>query len=127
MADGLIVGHANSWLNLLKQTAYTTPPGSFVKLHTAGPGAAAATAASAVTTRVIVTWTTSTVGSLVMSGTAPSWSMTTGETITDISLWDTIAAGLPLWTVQLTAAKTVANGDTLTLSTFTLGLTPIAA
>lgn len=127
MADGLITAHANAWLNMIKGTAYTAPVGSYVKLHTAGPGAAAATAASAVTTRVIVAWTTSTVGSLVMSGTAPSWSMTGAETITDISLWDAITTGNALWTVQLTAPKTVANGDTLTLSTFTLGLTPIAA
>jgi hypothetical protein len=127
MAVGLITAHANGWLNMIKATAYTAPVGSYVKLHTADPGVAAATAASAVTTRVVVAWTTSTVGSLVMSGTAPSWAMTTGETISHISLWDSIAAGAALWTVALTTPKAVLNGDTLTLSTFTLGLTPLAA
>jgi prophage tail gpP-like protein len=127
MADGLITAHANAWLNMIKATAYTAPVGSYVKLHTANPGAAAATAASAVTTRQSITWTTSTVGQLVMTSAPTPWNMTTGETITDISLWSDIAAGNALWTVQLATPKTVASGDTLTLSTFTLGLTPIAA
>lgn len=118
---------ANSWLNMLRGTAFTAPAATYVKLHTADPGAAAATAASGVVTRVVVTFTAASAGSLSMTGTAPSWSMTGTETITHISIWDASTAGNFLWSVALTTGKAVVNGDTLTLSTLTLGLTPLAA
>jgi hypothetical protein len=55
------------------------------------------------------------------------YSMTTTETITHISLWDASSAGNFLDSVALSASKPVTNGDTLTLTTLTLGFTPIAA
>jgi hypothetical protein len=37
---------ANKWLDMLSGTAFTAPVGAFIKLHTADPGAAGATAAA---------------------------------------------------------------------------------
>lgn len=128
MAVGMIAAHANAWLNMLSGTAYTAPAGSFIKLHTADPGAAAATAPSANTTRVAATWAAAAAGSKAINNT-PTWaSWASGtETITHISEWDASTVGNAIFTAVLTASKTVTNGDTLTLSSLTFALTPIAA
>jgi hypothetical protein len=120
------VNLANSWLNMLRSTAFTAPAGIFVKLHTGDPGASAAANAGAVTTRPAATFSAASSGALALSN-SPSWSMTTSETISHISLWDASTAGNFLWSLALTASKTVANGDTLTLTSLALSLTPLAA
>lgn len=119
---------ANKWLDMLAGTAFTAPAGSFVKLHTGDPGAAGTTAASANTTRVSQTWSAASGGSKSISNT-PTWaSWASGtETISHISVWDASSAGNFLYSVALTASKTVTNGDTFTLSTHSFALTPIAA
>jgi hypothetical protein len=129
MAVGLsTVNLSNSWLNMLRATAFTAPAGTFVKLHTADPGAAGATAASANTTRVSATFSAASGGVLTMSNT-PTWAAwaSGSETISHISVWDASTAGNFLYSVALTVAKAVTNGDTFTLSTHTFTLTPVAA
>lgn len=126
MTVGLATATANSWLNMLRGTAYTAPAATYIKLHTADPGAAGATAASVVTTRQLGTFTVSTVGALVLSN-SPAFAMTATETITHISVWDASSAGTLLWTAVLTTAKNVVNTDTLTFTTFGATLTPLAA
>ena len=79
------------------------------------------------TTRSIATFATASGGAIALTGTNPSWSMTTSETVTDISVWDSSTAGNFLWSAVLTTPKTVANGDTLTLNTCGLSLTPVAS
>jgi len=96
-------------------------------LHTGDPGATAAANASAVTTRSQLTLAAASGGAVALTGTQPSWSMTTSETISYISVWDASTAGNFLWSAQLAVAKTVANGDTLTLTTCGLSLSPLAA
>ena len=118
---------ANQWLNMLRAVAFTAPVGTWVKLHTGDPGATAAANASAVTTRSQLTLAAAASGAVALSGTQPSWAMTTSETISYISVWDNATAGNFLWSAQLSVAKTVANGDTLTLTTCGLSLTPLAA
>lgn len=118
---------ANQWLNMLRAVAFTAPVGTWVKLHTGDPGATAAANASAVTTRSQLTLAAAASGAVALGGTQPSWSMTTSETISYISVWDNATAGNFLWSAQLSVAKTVANGDTLTLTTCGLSLTPLAA
>lgn len=129
MAVGLSAANlANSWLNMLRGTAFTAPAGTFVKLHTADPGASGATAASANTTRVAATFSAASGGVLTMSN-SPAWaSWASGsETISHISVWDASTAGNFLYSVALTVAKAVTNGDTFTLSSHTFTLTPVAA
>ena len=118
---------ANQWLNMLRAVAYTAPAALYVKLHTGDPGATATANASAVTTRSQLTLAAASGGAVALTGTQPSWNMTTGETIAHISVWDNATAGNFLWSAQLSVGKTVANGDTLTLTTCGLSLTPIAA
>lgn len=98
----------------------------YVKLHTGDPSTTGANA-SAVTTRQQATFSASSSGSMAMSSMAGTWSMTATETISHISLWDASTAGNFLWSVALTASKSVVSGDTLSLSSLTLSFTPIAA
>lgn len=129
MAVGLSAANlANRWLDMLSGTAFTAPANTFVKLHTADPGAAGATAASANTTRPQLTWAAASAGSKAISASASwaSWAAGT-ETLTHISVWDASTAGNFLFSVALTTAKTVTNGDTFTLTALSFALTPIAA
>jgi hypothetical protein len=119
---------ANRWLDMLGATAFTAPSAFYVKLHTADPGASGATAASAETTRKAVTFSAASAGSKSMSGTVSWTSWAAGsETVSHVSFWDASTSGNFLGSAALTASKAVANGDTLTLSTLTIALTPIAA
>lgn len=128
MTAGLhTVNVANKWLNWLFTVAQTAPAGTFVKLHTGDPGAAGTANASTVTTRSAATMAAAASGSISLTGTAPQWAMTAAETITHISVWDASTAGNFLFSAALTASKSVSNGDTLTLSTLTVSVTPLAA
>lgn len=129
MAVGLSSANlANKWLDMVGGTAFTAPTNVYVKLHTGDPGSAGTSAASANTTRVIVTWAAASAGSKAMTGTLSwaSWASGT-ETISHISIWDNISAGSFLWSGALSASKTVNNGDTLQITSLTLSLTPVAA
>ncbi|TFD74745.1 phage tail fiber protein [Cryobacterium fucosi] len=117
---------ANNWLNMLRAVAFVAPPATYIKLHTADPGAAGATAASVVTTRQLATFSAAASGAIALSN-APAFTMTATETITHISVWDAVTVGNLLWTAALTTAKAVVNTDTLTFSTVGVSLTPLAA
>lgn len=130
MAVGLhTVNLADKWLNMLAATAFTAPTNVYMKLHTADPGAAATTAASANTTRVIIAWSASSGGSKAITATLPSWAAWASgtETITHISVWDNLTAGNVLYTFALTTGKTVTNGDTLNITSHSIALTPVMA
>lgn len=123
------VNLANKWENMLSGTAFTAPTNTYVKLHTGDPGSAGTSNASANTTRVILAWAAAAAGSKAIAATLPVWaSWASGsETISHFSVWDDISAGNFLYSVTATTAKAMTNGDTLTLSSHTFALTPIAA
>ncbi len=122
------VNLANKILDHLRGgTAWTQPSGLYVKLHLADPGSAATTSPAAVTTRSQATFAAASSAAIALTGTNPSWSMTTTETISHISVWDASTSGNFLWSAALTASKAVANGDTLTLTTCGLSFGPLAA
>lgn len=119
---------ANKLLETIGRSGTTFTAGSlYVKLHTADPGATGATAASAVTTRYAATFSAASAGSMALTSMGGTWSMTATETISHISLWDASTAGNFLWSVALTASKSVVSGDTLSLTSLTLAFSPIAA
>jgi len=124
---------ANKWLDLLRGTAFTAPTALYIKLHTSAgdPGAAGTANSSAVTTRVLTTFSAASGGAIALGGanSAPQWTMTATESIQFISVWDTIGptGGNFLWSAQLSVTKSVASGDTLTLTTCGLSLSPVAA
>lgn len=131
MAVGLSTTNlANGWLNTIRGgaagTSFTAPAAIFAKLHTADPGAAGATAASAVTTRQAVTFGAASGGAIALSN-SPAFSMTATETITHVSFWDNSTAGNFLWSAALTTSKAVVNTDTLTLNSVGVSLAPLAA
>ena len=132
MTVGLVtVAFANKVLDhMLRATASTAPAGNFAKLHTADPGAAATTAPSSVTTRPAMTFSAASGGSCALAATFPvwaSWAGTSPETITHFSVWDASTAGTFLYSLALTASKTVQTGDTLTWSSGSVSLSPLAA
>lgn len=126
MTAGLATTHANGLLNILRGTTYTGIATPFVKLHIGDPGASAASNPSAVTTRNAVTWNAAASGSMTLL-TLGTWAMTTGETISHISIWDAATVGNFIDAMALTAGVPVINGSTFSLTSLTLGYTPIAA
>lgn len=130
MARGLsAVNLANAWLNVLSGTTFTGAAGSFVGLHTGDPGAAGTANASSVTTRPAATWNAAAAGVKSLSNTPSwtSWAGTSPETVTDVSVWSASSAGTFYCSVPLTSSKTVQTGDTLTLSSLSISLSPLAA
>jgi hypothetical protein len=123
------VNLANKWLNMLSGTAFTAPTNTYVKLYVGDPGSAGTANASANTTRVVLAWAAASAGSKAIQATLPAWaSWASGtETISHIGVFDDLTAGEFKYSVALTVAKQVTNGDTLTLATHTIALTPLAA
>lgn len=128
MAVGVSVANlANPVLDWLRGTAPASVPGLWAKLHTGDPGAAGTSNASAVVTRMQVTMNAASGGSMTLLSVSGSWTMTATETITTLSIHDDATAGNFRWSVTLTTPRSVVSGDTLTLTTFVLGNTPLAA
>lgn len=135
MATGFSAANlANKWLDVLGSgasagTTFTGLAGSYIKLHTADPGSAGATAAAAgSTTRVAQPFAAASGGSKAGNGTNPVWTNGgTSETITHISLWDASTAGNFILSGALSASQAWVSTNTLTLTGITIALTPIAA
>jgi hypothetical protein len=73
---------AHKLLNTIGRSGTTFTAGSlYVKLHTADPGAAGTTAASAVTTRYQCTFNAASGGSMTLASMSGTWSMTATETL----------------------------------------------
>lgn len=126
MTVGLASAQANAYLNTYRATNITAPANVFLKLHTGDPGAAGTANASAVTTRNSITFAAASGASMSLSSVG-SFSMTTTETISHVSIWDASSAGNFLQSCALTASVPVINGSTLSFSSLTLSYTPIAA
>lgn len=129
MTDGLhTVNSANAMLNALRNVAWQSS-GTYIELHTASPGAAGTTAVSVGSTvRLSATYNAASGGAIALSGAVGPWTNGgTTETITDVAIWTAATAGDFLWSAPLTVAKAWAAGDTLTLNTCGLSITPLAA
>lgn len=122
MATGFAATVVNGWLD---GTFGTT----WVKLHTADPGASGATAAAAGdTTRKQATMAAASGGSKAMTGSAGPWTNGgTSETLSYISLWSAETAGTFNASAALSAAQAWANTNTFTLTSLTISITPIAS
>lgn len=118
----------NGWLNVLRGTTFTGIANVYVKLHTGDPGTGASNAAAGSTTRPAITWAAASGGSMAITGTNPSWTNGgTSETISHISFWDASSAGNFLGAAALSASQAWASGNTFTLNTCTIALSPVAA
>lgn len=126
------VNTANAWLNVLRGTSAATFTGVttlFVQLHTGDPGASGTANVSSTTTRQALNMAAASAGSQSITGTTQwtNWAGTNGEVVTHISMWGASTSGTFYYSAALTASKTLNTGDTLTLTTLTVALTPIAA
>lgn len=126
MTVGFAAATLNGWLNVLRGTSYTGLAGLYVKLHTGDPGSAGTANASAVTTRNALTLNAASGGACSLSSLG-TYSMTSTETITHVSLWDASTSGNFIASGALTASKAVNSGDTLAFNTFSVAITPAAA
>jgi len=114
---------------MLAGTAFTAPASFNVKLHTADPGSAGTTAAAAGdTTRKVVTWGSAAAGSKAMSSMSGSWTNGgTNETLSHLSFWDNVSAGVFLASAVLSSSQAWNTGNVYALTALTISLTPIAA
>lgn len=122
---------ANAWLNSMRGggsgTTFTAPATLFMEFHTADPGASGTTGVSTgLATRQSMSFAAASGGSMSLTATV-SGTATGADTITDIAVFSASSAGTFYASAQLTASKTVANGDTLSVTTFTFSLSPLAA
>jgi hypothetical protein len=135
MTAGLAPSLVSGWLNTLRTTgnggaAYSAVAGTFIQLHTGDPGAAGtANISVGSTTRNSFIFSSSSSGSALSLGTAPSaWTNGgTSETLTHISVWTASTAGTFLHSVVLTASKAWASGDLYNQNTLTASLGAQAA
>ena len=97
----------------------------YIKLHTGDPGEDGTANAAGETTRKSITGAAS-VNGVFTSAADLSWvAVSTTETITHVSLFDTVgpAGGNCLWSGALPGPKALTAGDTLTITTGNLTVT----
>jgi len=125
MARGIGSGTCDNLLNTFRNVSYSEAA-TYVQLHTGDPGAAGTGNVSSVTTRPSISFSASSSGTLSASNTPQwtNWAGTNGETVNNITVWDAASSGTFLWSATLTTPKTINTGDTFTLSTCTLTITP---
>lgn len=123
MTLGVVGTVLNGWLDGTFATATC-----WVKLHTADPGAAGATAAAVGdATRKQATMGAASAGSKAMTGTAGPWTnAATTETLTHLSLWTASSAGSVNATLALTASQPWVASNTFTLTALSVAVTPVA-
>jgi len=131
MATGLAPGIAQSILNALcRNVAWAQPAGFFLKLHTADPGAAGATAAFGDATRQSGTFAAAASDGTITTSADVNWtSVTAAGTVTHVSFWSAATAGTFLGSDDLATPRTLAIGDNFTIlaGDVDLSLAPIAA
>ena len=111
--------------NSVTFSAVTTP---FVQIHTGDPGAAGTTAISAgSSTRNAVAFAAPSTGSMSLSSLSAWTNGGTSETISDLSIWSASSSGTFHWSGALTTPQAWVSTNTLTITTLTLSITPIAA
>jgi len=113
--------------HLAGNASWAQPAGLYVALHTGEPGADGTANGAGTSVRSAATFSSAVAGAIALTGTLPSWSMTAGETISHISVWDASTAGNFLWSATLSVAKSVDAGDTLTLNSCGLSLGALAS
>lgn len=134
----MTVGYSSSFLNSAlgalgngasAGTTFTAYAGNYSQIHTADPGASGTTAVSAGdNTRKATGLAAASGGSRALTGTNPVWTNGgTSETISHLSLHTASSAGTFVGSGALAASKAWASTDTLTLTSLTVSVTPVAA
>ena len=110
-------------LNTLRNTSFAVA-GTWLKLHTGDPGEDASANAATNTSRQSISFSAASSGSLASSSTATWTNVSTTETYTHWSLWDSVGptGGNPLWKGALSTSASVTAGDTFQITSLTLSL-----
>lgn len=97
---------------------------AYVKLHTGDPGEDGTSNAAAETTRKSVSWSAASGGSMASSATIEWTNVSTTETYSHWSLWDSLGptGGNCLWKGALSSSASVTAGDTFQITSLTLTL-----
>ncbi len=114
MATGIAVAHANAILDAYcRSVLYADPVGFFVKLHIGDPGAAGTANAAGETTRKAVTFSAASAGAITNSAALTWTSVSTTETYSHVSFWDTVGptGGTFLGSDNLNTTRSVTAGD----------------
>lgn len=131
MATGLAAAIAQSILNALCRNAPWTQPAAFyLKLHTADPGAAGATAAFGDATRQPATFAAAASDGTITTSADVNWTnVSAAGTVTHVSFWSAVSAGTFLGSDDLATPRVLAIGDNFTIlaGDVDLSLAPIAA
>lgn len=128
MTVGITAAMANANLERYRNTAAAAIATPFIQLHTADPGAAGTTSISVgSTTRNAISWNAASAGSMTLNTLSQWTNGGTTETITHVSIWTASSAGTFLQSLALSGGLAWVSTNTITLSTFTLSFTPIAA
>lgn len=124
MTVGFAAALVNGWLDAAFATA-----NCWIKLHTADPGAAGATAAAAGdTTRKQATMAAASGGSKASSASVGPWTNGgTSETLSHLSFWTASTAGTFNASSTISTPQAWAATNTFTLTSVTIAITPIAA
>jgi hypothetical protein len=122
MTVGFAAAAVNGWLDGTFGT-------NWLKLHTGDPGAAGATAAAAGdTTRKQATMAAAAGGSKAQTGSTGPWTNAgTSETLSHLTMWTASTAGTFNGSAALTTPQAWVSGNTFTLTSLTIAITPIAA
>lgn len=115
----------NEWLGCFANgQTYDLNTQVFVQLHTGDPGTAGTGNAAVETNRKQATFTTAPATGAVANTVAVEWTnVSTGETLSWVSLWSASAAGTHLGNDEISAVATVATGDTFRIPVGDLDLT----
>ena len=111
----------NKLLDTLRNQTFSVTT-AYVKLHTGDPGEDGTNNAATETTRKAVTWSAASSGSMASSATLEWTNVSTTETYSHWSLWDTSTAGNCLWKGALSSSAAVTAGDTFQITSLTLSL-----
>lgn len=132
MAVGIhTVNLANKWLDALSNTSFASGTATlYVQLHTGDPGGAGTTFPCTHTVRQTVSWSAAASGTKSASGSPVcAWTIAGlggNETVSHLSVWSSLTGGTFFFSVDCTD-KSVANTDTLNLTSLAIGLAPLAA
>lgn len=131
MALGMAPGIAQAILNALcRNVAWTQPAAFYIKLHTADPGVAGATAAFGDATRKAATFSAAAADGTITTSADINWTnVSAAGTVSHVSFWDASSGGVFLGSDDLATPRTLAIGDNFTVlaGDVDLSLSPIAA
>lgn len=104
-------------------TSLTAPAACYLKWHTGDPSEDCTANAATETTRKEVQFGAASGGAISLSN-SPQWTNVAGtETYTHASVWDNLTAGNPLHYGALNSSISVAAGDTVNLTSWTVTVT----